>query len=261
MGVASVLEESTGLETLGEGCFRIELSPRFANMDGSPNGGYTLAIAMRAAREASGKSHVNTASAHFLRPLATAPCDVTATVLRSGRRFDVVDLRVEQEGQVCLAVLATMGDLGSREGASFDTPMPEFPPLQPVDGPPVDMPLNEHFSLAVPDGHDRFMHGEPLEVPRAVARVGRVGNVSMDELWLPILADWRPPGPWLVGHFGMIPTVEMDLHVLASPPYGEISFEVLMEGMRDGQLIETVRMWDADGRLVATARQLALLVQ
>lgn len=261
VGTTAALDTATYPLDLGDGRFRVDLSPAFASDTNSPNGGYAFATVLRVAKDVTGRDQVATASAHFLRPLALGPCEVTATVLRSGRRFDVADLRIVQGERVCLAALVTLGDPDSAEGLDYDTPGPDLPPLVEVDGPPVSMPINDHFLLETPPDHDRYMRGEAFDHPRITWRVRLASGEPFDERWLPILADWRPPGPFLVGIFGLVPTVELDLHVLAPPPYPAVNFEMVMESMRDGQVIESTRMWDDEGRLVATARQLLLLVQ
>lgn len=252
------LDAATALEPTSTG-FRATLDPAFDNATGVPQGGYVLAVAVRAALEATGRPHFVTTSAHYMRPVQPGQCDVAVEVVRKGRRFDVVRVQIDQGGTSRMTAVATLGDLAADDGPSHDPAMPDFPELLPIGRPPFDTPINEHYFLELEDDHHGFLEGRPREHPRAFARVTATDGSPLDQLSLPVLADWRPPAPFLVGHFGKVPTVELDLHTIAPPPWSALRTEVALETLRGGQAIESARFWDDDGRLVATCRQLMLL--
>ena len=65
---------------------------------GRPNGGYLLALATRAALEATGQPHPLAVSAHFLSPSDPGPAELEVRRLRAGRSLSTARVTLVQEG-------------------------------------------------------------------------------------------------------------------------------------------------------------------
>jgi acyl-CoA thioesterase len=80
-----------------------------------------------------------------------------------------------------------------------------------------------------------------------------------DTLALGLFADALPPVVFNAGlPLSWVPTLELTVHVRARPAPGWVRIAGRTRLLAGGYLDEEADVWDADGRLVATARQLAL---
>jgi acyl-CoA thioesterase len=64
----------------------------------------------------------------------------------------------------------------------------------------------------------------------------------------------------LLGRVGWVPTIELTVHVRARPSPGWMMGRFVTEDLQDGRMIEDGYLWDAEGRLIARSRQLAMLL-
>jgi hypothetical protein len=72
--------------------------------------------------------------------------------------------------------------------------------------------------------------------------------------------DLLPPTPWFAHVWGQLPTVAAQVVLYPGELVGPLTLEARCDTLRDGIADETSRVWDATGRLVASARQTAVLV-
>jgi hypothetical protein len=72
--------------------------------------------------------------------------------------------------------------------------------------------------------------------------------------------DLLPPTPWFAHVWGQLPTVAAQVVLYPGELVGPLVLEARCDTLRDGIADETSRVWDATGRLVASARQTAVLV-
>jgi hypothetical protein len=78
-----------------------------------------------------------------------------------------------------------------------------------------------------------------------------------DPFTLLLFADALPPTAFAVGRTGWAPTVQLQVLVRALPAPGWCLVESRSTEVAGGWSDEECRIWDATGRLVAQARQLA----
>jgi acyl-CoA thioesterase len=64
-----------------------------------------------------------------------------------------------------------------------------------------------------------------------------------------------------IGATGWVPTVELTVHLRRRPAPGWILGQFRTSDLADGRMIEDGMLWDETGRLIAQARQLALVRQ
>ena len=87
-------------------------------------------------------------------------------------------------------------------------------------------------------------------------------STSVDSLALALFSDAFPPSIFSkLGRVGWVPTVELTVHVRNIPKEGWIMGHFFTDDLQNGSMVETGRLWDSDGRLVAQSRQLALMKQ
>ena len=78
---------------------------------------------------------------------------------------------------------------------------------------------------------------------------------------VPFFADAFPPTVFArLGPIGWVPTLELTVHVRRRPAPGWLACHVWCDDVHNGKLIESCRLWDSTGELVAQSRQLGYLI-
>ena len=235
------------------------------NIGANPNGGYLLALATQALRQASpAQPDPLSITVHYLRPgLAGQRCEVDVQVLRSGRTLSTVRATLLQDGSPRLEVLAAMGSLDTGAAAPVLTlPLPDIPP---PDACPGRSASAQGVGLSILGRLDIRLHPDEAE-PGAAGRARVSGWIRFadgrapDALGCLLMADAFPPAVFgLLGMVGWVPTIELTVQLRARPAPGWLLGQFWSHDLRDGRVIEDGALWDSSGQLVAQARQLALV--
>ncbi len=236
--------------------------------DAAPNGGYLMALGARAMAERADRPDPVTVTAHFLAPPALGPVEVVTELVRDGRRHATVAARIVQDGRECVRLLGTFGDLSRAEGPT--RVLREPPPWPAVDT--LDEPLRAAPRGTLPEFLDRLDHRMPAETSGwtrgAPSGAGVHGGWcrwsdghAFDTLALLCVADAYPPVVYDldVGDLAWAPTIELTVQVRGRPAPGWLATRFTTRALTDGFFEEDGDLWDADGRLVALSRQLALV--
>jgi acyl-coenzyme A thioesterase PaaI-like protein len=258
--------------------FVAQLDPQWTVFD-RPHGGYLVAIMARAAgltlSAASGSGHVDplALSAQFLSsPSAepsAGPVAVRITPLRAGRTVSQVRAQLSQNGTPCVEALLTMGRLDPASEPHW------------VGEPPVTLPDPADCVTAMPPGAPApaglfqvvdvrldpaglgFRTGRPDGSGELRGWLSFADDMPPDPLSLLFAADALPPASLTVTPSGWVPTLELSVYVRAVPAPGPLRVRQrarLIEqvpGDRSAVMDETCDVWDARGRLVCQATQLA----
>lgn len=262
--VHSEFDTDTAVRPARNGRYDAAISDRW-DIVGVPNGGYTLALAVRALSDALPQPDPLTVTGHFLRPAAHGPAEVDVDVVRSGRTTATGRASVLQRGRPLLQVLAAFGDLSARSGP---THLSGGPPTLPDPDACTDLrgelsremgALTDRLDMRFPPGTPGWAHDQPSGSARLAAWLRLGDGRPPDVLALPLLVDCFPPPIFELGVRGWIPTIELTCHVRARPAPGWLRCAVRTRFVQDGLLDEEIEVWDDDDRLVALARQLALV--
>lgn len=238
------------------------------NINDNPNGGYAISAMTRLACEQRADHPVPLAiTSRFLKPPAAGrDALIELKELGGGRRFSHLGLTLSQDDSVRVEMVATMGDpdlAGRQADRSFDdTDQPDLPNPEKCPGRAT---LDQGVELALLSRVDVRLD------PAAVGETGRaevagwirlIDGRPTDVGVLPLFCDAFPPsafGRW--GAVGWVPTIELTVHVRRRPSPGWIKARFRTDDSVGGLLIENGELWDADGRLVARSRQLAVLLE
>lgn len=230
----------------------------------NPNGGYLLALALSALRQAA-PFHADPVSVtvHYLRPgLPDQPCQVSTQILRSGRRLSTGRATLVQDGMARIEVVTALGDLSNGAEPALSLPAPLIPPPEQCiarsggeQG--VVLPLLELLDIRLHPGEVFGGAAAKAQVTGWVRfRDGRAPDVLASLLF----ADAFPPAVFgLLGAVGWVPTVDLTVHIRRRPAPGWMLGQFRTLDMLDGRLIEDGALWDCQGNLVAQSRQLALV--
>lgn len=230
----------------------------------NPNGGYLLALAVAALREACpGHPDPLAVTVHYLRPgLADQDVQVEVERLRAGRSLTNARATLRQAGETRIEVLAAMGVASDAQAeAGLSVPAPSIPPPDACVSRSgahqhVVLPLMEMLDVRLHPAEAQGRHGRAQVTGWVRLRDGR----APDALACMLFADAFPPAVFgLHGPVGWVPTVELGVQLRRRPAPGWILAQFRTQDLLDGRLIEDGLLWDEAGRLVAQVRQLALV--
>ena len=260
-------DEDTALAPAGAGAYTAQISPRW-NVGDKPNGGYLLALALRAATAELPLPHPFTSTSHYLRAARPGPALLDVEVVRTGRSHATAEVHLIQDDTEIVRVLTTFGDLAALTGP---THVAESPPKMP----PVDeclqgrgqnpggmtVAIAERFETAVDPATLGWLRGKPTGTASVAAWMRLVDGREPDPLLLSLIVDALPPPVFDLdlGTAGWVPTIELTAHVRALPAPGWLQVVASTRFVQGGSLEEDAEVWDSQGTLVAQSRQLARL--
>jgi acyl-CoA thioesterase len=263
----SEFDADTAVTRLVEGAYAAELTDRWG-IGNVPNGGYAMAIAVRALLAGLDRPDPLSVTAHFLRPTEPGPADLDVEVVRSGRSASVGAVTLHQAGVERLRLLGSATELADAEDL----------PVHHVEGPP-DLPPPEaclradgrlpggvgtaevvrRFDLRVHPDHVGWARGAPTGRLEVAGWVRLADGREPDPTLLPIVVDAFPPTVFELGAMGWVPTLELTLHVRRRPAPGWLRCAVRSRHVSSGLVEEDAEVWDAEDRLVAMSRQISRL--
>jgi acyl-CoA thioesterase len=259
--------EATSVRRTGDDTWDTQFAENWDIM-GITNGGYMLAIASRAASEATGGRDPVTITGHYTKPGHTGPATARTEVVRSGRRFSVVRTSLFQDDAVVLDTLGT-----------FIEPGGEVSEVLLSDAKPVGLPPPEECVLAVPGDDAPFpppsvgqvemrldpkmaelFEGKPQGEPVAAGWLRLKDGEPLDAHALIMATDAFPPTAFNAGlPVSWTPTLELTVHVRFPGVSGWVRCEFRSRFISGGFIEEDGLFWDEENRLVAQSRQLALV--
>jgi acyl-CoA thioesterase len=180
--------------------FAVELPDEWSSLHGV-HGGYLASLAVRAVQSVAPTRAVRTATTTFLRPASVGPARFDVDVLRNGRSFTTVEVRVVQAERLVATTRTTLLEPG--QGPRWS---------QPIAGRPA--PLGRSVPFTPPPGIRHFEHadlrldpatipdatavgrGEIADIPRIAGHVRPLEGRPIDAPWLVMIGDWFPPSPF-----------------------------------------------------------------
>jgi acyl-CoA thioesterase len=259
--------EATSVHRAGDDTWDTQFAENW-DILGITNGGYMLAIASRAASEATGGRHPVTITGHYTRPGHTGPATARTEMVRSGRRFSVVRTSLFQDDAVVLDTLGTFVEPGngSPEVILSDAKPTELPPPEecvlavPARDAPFPPPSVGQVELRLDPGMAEMFQGKPLGEPVVFGWIRLKDGEPLDPHALIMATDAFPPTTFNAGlPVGWTPTLELTVHIRFPDASGWIRCEFRSRFVSGGLIEEDGLFWDEDDRLVAQSRQLALV--
>lgn len=237
------------------------------DINGNANGGYLLALAGAAMREASGRPDPLTISAHYLAPGKPGPISVSTEVVKSGRQLATMTGSLRSPDRELVRVLGSFGDVAAM-GGGFRHIAGEPPSLPPRDECVlrdkhtgiVTVSLMNRLRVWLRPEDASFQQGNKSGRATIEGWLEFVDGRPIDSLALLLVVDSFPPPVFNIDMpAGWVPTVELTVHIRGIAAPGPVRCRFHTEFVQNGFLQEDGEVWDSEGNLVAQSRQLALL--
>ena len=257
-------DADTAVSARGDGNhFDATITDRWG-VSGRPNGGYLMAMGLRALGQVLPHPDPLTVTTHFLRSPVPGPAEIRVSAIREGRRLSVGEASLMQGEREHVRLLAAFSDLAAAEGPTDvrtippDLPAPEEC-LRP-EAPLFPATIAQRFDIRFHPDATGWMRNNASGRGEIAAWIRFADERPNDLLSLVQILDALPPAVFELGLIDPVPTVELTAHLRAHPEPGWLRCVVRTRNLIDGFLEEEAEVWDAKERLVAQSRQLALLV-
>lgn len=255
--------EATSVRQSSPGGYAVNIDGTWA-VGGVPNGGYLVAVMLRAVLPESPHPHPLSTTAHFVSPPVPGPAVVTVDVLRAGRTTATLRATLRQDDVPRVEAIVTTATLSREAPVEWAGPAPE--PVAPVDDcipAVVDLPdgthvgLLEHVDLRLDPQTLGWFSGRPAGQLSMRGHLRLADGTQPDPVVLALAVDALPPTVFGLGRLGWAPTVELSILTRSLPAPGWLTVHLRGRLVRDGWFDEEAEVYDADGTLVAQSRQLA----
>jgi acyl-CoA thioesterase len=256
-------DAATYTASTGNGTWSAEIHDGW-DFAGLPNGGYLMALAVRAMLGELSRNDPLVVSAHFLSPASAGPAEISVQSIREGRRHTSATASLRQGEKEIARLLGTFGELVWNSPAYLRAEPPALPPPdecelpRPVDGfePP---PITRRVELRLLPEHAGFAYGDPPGVAEVSGWARFADGRPADTASLLLFADALPPAVFNAGlPLGWVPTIEMTVQIRKRPSPGWLRSRFITRLVAGGYLEEDGEIWDSEDDLVALSRQLAL---
>ena len=263
-------DAATAVARIADGRYAATFDESYAVL-GNPNGGYLLAVMARAATahlEAMGTHHPYclAASAEFARAATTGPAEVELAVHRAGTRISHVRATVVQSGKVAVEAELACGRLPEVPAVHYEQGCPvTLPPVEACERRPaegldgVNVAIMDRVDLRLDPAVTGFVRGELADVAEVRGWLRLADGRRMDPFAMLFALDVLPPATFPIGSSGWVPTVQLSCYVRAVPADGWLVARQTARTVVDGLVDEVCELWDADGRSVGQAMQLAMV--
>ncbi|MEV0199025.1 thioesterase family protein [Nonomuraea sp. NPDC050691] len=254
-------DEATQAIRVDETTYDVCLDPGYA-IGGPLNGGYLMAVLLRAVVDSSPFEHPVSTTAQFHRSPAAGPARVRVEQLKAGRTVAFTRASLVQEGVSQIEALVTTATLQDDEPTYADEtgyvmPRPEACVRLPDPKPESGMTLNAQLDMRFDPPTIGWLSGRPTGRPESRAYFRMAEPQDPDPYVLALAVDALPPVVFSAGARGWAPTVDLTWHLRALPAPGWLTLIGSGRLVSGGWFDEEVEVRDSRGRLVAQSRQLA----
>jgi len=225
-----------------------------------PNGGYLMAIAGRALRDALPHNDPMSVNAFFLAPATLGPIDCRIQMLRTGRSTTFAEAGLYQDDELKVKLTAAYTDLERLSGDTWSAlERPDYTPWEDCE-PAGDkgVEFRQRAEIRLVSGREVFKDRSTSGSGVFEGWVAHRDGTPPDVISMLMFADSFPPPIFTVfGPVGWVPTVELTVQVRAHPAPGPLQSRVASQHITNGIVEEDGLFWDSAGELVMISRQTA----
>lgn len=258
-----LLDDAVASTPLGNGTHRVELTADWNTANGTPNGGYVLALLLHATLQESAHPDPLSIAITYFRPAVAGTAEVRIREVRKGRRVSTYDALLAQDGkEIAHAVVSThdwdaVGSVDHTPHAAPAVPPPSE--CQDVSAlvPAGMVPILDRYTYRAPQAPG-WLTGTPSGTTESLCWIRAADARPVDGLLAGAMTDAFPPVTAEIGHLASA-TIQLTVHFRRRPATTWALGHVVTRHVIHGYHDEDVELWDQQGRLIAQGRQLAIL--
>ena len=261
------------LDQVSENIFSFTPDSRYF-VGNTPHGGYLLALMNKALSSVLTHPNSINSNVYYLDRTEPKPAELHVEVIRTSRGSSMGQVRLMQNGKLTCLFSALCSDFQYMKGHSgLETPLPEIMNSVPENQFKVMNYENfkagstpsfiQQLEMSVHPDHawwDRDISMDVAEA-RCSAFLELKGGAA-DTFVLSYLADILPPVVQnKYGSLGWVPTLTLTCNIRQLPKTNRLVIDGLARDITNGYFEQDSNIWDMDGNLVATSRQLAKILK
>ena len=261
------------LDQVSENIFSFTPDSRYF-VGNTPHGGYLLALMNKALSSVLTHPNSINSNVYFLDRTEPKPAELHVEVIRTSRGSSMGQVRLMQNGKLTCLFSALCSDFQYMKGHSgLETPLPEIMNSVPENQFKVMNYENfkagstpsfiQQLEMSVHPDHawwDRDISMDVAEA-RCSAFLELKGGAA-DTFVLSYLSDILPPVVQnKYGSLGWVPTLTLTCNIRQLPKTNRLFIDGLAKDISNGYFEQDCNIWDMDGNLVATSRQLAKILK
>jgi len=231
------------------------------SINGNPNGGYLMAIAVNAALQHSDKRSTPILTANFISRCLPGEADLHVEEISRSIQFNRLQARLLQDGKEKIRFIGTFAD--QKNGCfieRYETKMPDIAPLEECIQIPVipKYTLFDNIDLRLDPVCAGWMQGTLSEKSEQKGWITFKDDRPYDIFSVLLIADSFPP-PVLAtqGLIDWVPTIELSVNIRNIPETRWLKCIFRTRFITCGLLESDGEVWDEKGSLVAISRQIA----
>jgi len=261
------------LTKISKGVFSFTPDPKYF-VGNTPHGGYLLALMNKAMTSVLPHPSAINSNVYYLDRTEPEPAELHVEVLRTSRGSSMGQVKLIQNKKLTCLYSSLCSDFQYMKGYSgLGTTLPEI--MNSVPEKDFKVMNYENFKagstpsfiqqleMSVHPDHawwDRSISNDVAEA-RCSAYLELKGGIA-DTYVLSYLADILPPVVQnKYGALGWIPTLALTCNIRQLPKTNRLFIDGLAKDISNGYFEQDCYIWDMDGNLVATSRQLAKILK
>ncbi len=231
------------------------------SVNGTPNGGYLMALLASAMLRKSDKHQTPTITANYIARCVPGGAEIAVSEIARSRQFTRFEARLFQDGKEKIRAFGTFvsGDNGCSVHR-YETGAPALAPVEACVAMPA-MPkytLFHNLDLRLDPACAGWMSGRLAEVSenKGYFRFSAARPVDLPALFL--IIDAMPPAALATqGMAAWVPTIELSVNVRNIPRTDRLTCSLRTRFITCGLLEADGEVWDEEGNLAAISRQIA----
>ena len=261
------------LSKVSDNIFSFTPDPRYF-VGNTPHGGYLLALMNKAMTQVLSHPSAINSNVYYLDRTEPEPAELHVEVFRTSKGSSMGQVKLIQNNKITCLYSALCSDFDYMKGYSgLNTALPEI--MQTVKQNDFKVMNYENLGLgstpsfikqlnmSVHPDHawwDRDISSDAAEA-RCSAYLELEGGIA-DTFVLSYLADILPPVVQnKYGSLGWIPTLALTCNIRQLPQTNLLFIDGLAKDISNGYFEQDCYIWDMNGNLIATSRQLAKILK
>jgi hypothetical protein len=256
----NLFDQDIRLEDQGKSRFAGVVTDNWS-VNGTPNGGYLMAMIAGAMLRKSDKKQTPTVTANYLSRCVPGEVEIKVSEIARSSQFTRFEARLLQEGQEKIRALGTF--VSESDGCTV-TRYEDNPPELASIAECVRMPalpkytLFENLDLRLDPSCAGWLKGELTDVSLHKGYIEFSSGHPIDLLALFLIIDAMPPAVMSTqGMTPWVPTIELSVNVRNLPRTDRLKCSLRTRFITCGLLEADGEVWDEDGNLAAISRQIA----
>ena len=266
-------QSAISLHKISDHVFSFTPDPKYF-VGNTPHGGYLLAVMNKALSKVLPHPSAINSNVYYLDRTEPSEAELHVEVVRTSRGSSMGQVRLIQNGITTCLFSALCSDFQHMKGYSgLATPLPEIMNSLPADDfqvmsydilkPGSTPSFIQQLELSIHPDHawwERKISSDAAEA-RCSAYLELIGGPA-DEFVLSYLSDILPPVVQnKYGSLGWVPTLTLTTNIRQLPTTNKLFIDGIAKDISNGYFEQDCNIWDLNGNLVATSRQLAKILK